>query len=323
MDFGIIGLGNHSTNRIIPAIRAAGFSIGSIYSSDAARGKEVARENGSEYYSDLEKMLSSRVEAVYIGSPNFLHYPQAKLALEAGKNVLLEKQMTLSIAEAADLVSLSRKNGLKLAVGFHMRFHPAVERIRDSVQAGVIGKPIAVSGMWGGPPSSSHDSEKHKWWTEDEKVGGGSIMGTGVHVIDSIMYALGRKPEAVSSVKFPQGVVIEETQQVSLVYPDMIATAISSRSTPSPDNSLYIFGSQGTIVGRGIFGVTIKGSLERNGKLVDSYNGGSPYEGEIRSFASLARGEKTNIALGEDGEAVVRIVNAANKSADTGRAVSL
>ena len=57
MDFGIIGLGNHSTNRVIPAIRAAGFSIGSIYSSDAARGKEVARENGSEYYSDLKRML--------------------------------------------------------------------------------------------------------------------------------------------------------------------------------------------------------------------------------------------------------------------------
>ena len=117
-----------------------------------------------------------------------------------------------------------------------MRFHPAVENIRNSVQAGDIG-------MWGGPPSSSHASEKQMWWTEDEKVGSGSIMGTGVHVIDSLMYALGRKPEAVSSVKFPRGRVIEATQQVSLVYPDMIATAISSRSTPAPDNSLYIFGT--------------------------------------------------------------------------------
>ena len=132
-----------------------------------------------------------------------------------------------------------------------------------------------------------------------------------------------REPAAVSSVKFPRGKVIEETEQVSLVYPDMIATAISSRSTSAPDNSLYIFGTQGTVVGRGIFGVTIKGALERNGKIVDSYNGGSPYEGEIRSFASLARGEKNNIALGEDGEAVVSIVNAANESAATGRAVSL
>jgi len=323
MDFGIIGLGNHSTNRVIPAIRAAGFSIGSIYSSDAAKGTEVAKENGSEYYSDLKRMLSSRVEAVYIGSPNFLHYPQAKLALEAGKHVLLEKQMTLSVKEAADLVSLSRKNGLKLAVGFHMRFHPAVKKIRDSVQAGDLGKPVAAFGMWGGPPSSPHTSEKQKWWTEDEKVGGGSIMGTGVHVIDTIIYALGGKPEAVSSVKFPRGSVIEETQQVSLAYPDMIATAISSRSTPDPDNSLYIFGTKGTAVGRGIFGVTIKGSLERNGKIVDTYNGGSPYEGEIRSFASFASGEEANIASGEDGEAVVRIVNAANESAATGRLVSL
>ncbi|MHB1708953.1 MAG: Gfo/Idh/MocA family protein [Thermoplasmataceae archaeon] len=323
MDFGVIGLGNHSSNRIIPAIRAAGFSIASVYSSDAVKGDEVARANGSEYYSDLERMLSSRVEAVYIGSPNFLHYPQAKLALEAGKHVLLEKQMTLSVQEAADLVSLSRKNGLKLAVGFHMRFHPAVEKIRNTVLSGDIGKPVAAFGMWGGPPSSSHASEKQKWWTEEEKVGGGSIMATGVHVIDSLMYVLGKRPETVSSVKFPRDRVIEKTQQVSLIYPDMIATAVSSRLTPEPDNSLHIFGTEGTAVGRGIFGVTIKGSMERNGKVVDSYSGGSPYEGEIRSFAALVRGEKTNIAVGEDGEAVVRVVNAANESAATGRTVSL
>lgn len=323
MDFGIIGLGNHSMNRVIPAIRKAGFSIGSIYSSDEVKGRQVAESNGSTYYHDLKSMLASGVDAVYIGSPNFLHYPQAKMALEAGKHVLLEKQMTLSVQDASDLVSLSRSRGLKLAVGFHTRFHPAIEKARNLVASGAVGKPEIISGMWGGPPSSPHTNEKQKWWTEDDKVGGGSIMGTGVHVIDSLIYVLGKKPEKVMSVKFPPGKVIDSTQQVGLVYPDMIATAISSRGTPSPDNSLYIFGTKGTLACRDVFGVGIKGSLVRDGRVMETYEGGSPYEGEVRSFAALVNGESSNIARGEDGENVVRITAAANQSASSGLVVPL
>lgn len=318
MKFGVVGLGNHSLNRVMPAIGATGHDIRSIYSSDKEKGERVSSEYGAEYYADLGKMLSSDMDAVYIGSPNFLHYTQAKAALESGKHVLLEKQMTLDITDAEDLVAVSERTGLKLAIGFHMRSHPVIEKIRKLVSSGEIGEPVTASGTWGGPPSSPHTSESRKWWREDDKVGGGSIMGTGVHVLDSLIYVLGKSPERVSSVKFPSGVVIETTQQVNLIYPDMAATAVSSRKMINPDNSLHISGSKGTIAGLGIFGVGINGSLVVNGKTVETYSGGSPYEGEIKSFVSLVNGKESNIASGTDGARIVRIVNAANESASTG-----
>ncbi|MEM0155424.1 MAG: Gfo/Idh/MocA family oxidoreductase [Thermoplasmataceae archaeon] len=323
MDFGIVGLGNHSLNRIMPAFKTAGLSIRSVYSSDKEKGGRVAAEYGAEYFNDLKKMMSSDIDGVYIGSPNFLHFPQAKLALDSGKNVLLEKQMTLKTSEAEELISISEKSGLALAIGFHMRFHPALKKIMDIVRSGDIGDPVSVSGTWGGQPSSPHSTTDRQWWGEEDKAGGGSIMGTGVHVLDSILYVLGKPPERVFSVKFPANTLIDTTQQVDMIYTGMIATAVSSRKTRKPDNSLYVSGSEGTVFGKDIFGTSILGSLILNGKVLDTYSGGSPYEGELRSFASLINGKESNIALGRDGANIVRIVTAANESSSRGISISL
>ena len=96
MKFGVIGLGNHAINRVMPAIMLSGNSIEAVYSRNPEKAERIGRKFGGKAFDNLERMLSSDLDAVYIASPNNLHYENALAALDHGKHVLLEKPMTLS-----------------------------------------------------------------------------------------------------------------------------------------------------------------------------------------------------------------------------------
>jgi predicted dehydrogenase len=95
---------------------------------------------GTQLTTDLEVMLASEVAAVAIATPVGTHYDLAKRALLAGKHVLVEKPLTTTLREAAELVALAEQRGLMLMVGHTFLFEPAVERLRDVVQSGELGE---------------------------------------------------------------------------------------------------------------------------------------------------------------------------------------
>ena len=150
MKFGIIGLGNHAIKSVMPAIKISRNQILSIYSRSKKRAEEQAIRYGSDSYDDLNDILKTDVDAFYIASPNALHFEHARLALENGKHVLLEKPMTLRYSEATDLVRLAEKEDLALGVGFHLRLHPAIEDIKNAIDAGVIGNITLIEAAWTG-----------------------------------------------------------------------------------------------------------------------------------------------------------------------------
>lgn len=318
MKFGIIGLGNHAINRVMPAIASSGNSITAIYSRKLEKAQVHGKSYGAQAFEDLQLMLTDGdFESVYIASPNFLHFEQARLSLEKGKHVLLEKQMTLTSEEASELVRISEKEGKTLAVGFHMRFHPAVQEIREMVQSGALGNVTCIRGSWGGLSRRPEDNPDRQWWSDEEKAGGGSVMGTGVHVIDTINFILGREPKRVSAFRNPAGRIIDDIECIMMDYDGIISTAVSSRSIAKPMNDLVVEGTINSIKAAGVFGTQV------NSKLYDSYNvvirEYSPvnmYEREVVSFVSKTQGKSELIASGRDGEAVVKIVN---KAYDTDR----
>lgn len=323
MKFGIIGAGRHAQNKVMPAIVKAGHEVSAIFSRDAEKAKKIGLKYLSKPYDDMETFLTGDFEAVYISSPNFLHYDHALSSLKRGKHVLLEKQMTLSNEHAEELVRIAEEQNLVLAVGFHMRFHPAVSRSREIISSGGIGRVVQVSGTWAGFSSGSHPEPDRKWWDEEEKSGGGSVMGTGVHVMDTINYILDEKPVKVTSTRLPRKKVIEMTECVTLDYGDKFANAVSSREMKDPDNSLYIFGTAGTIAAKGIFGTAVSGTLEVSGKNPESFEDGNMYVSEVESFVSATRKGRSEIAMGTDGLSVVKIVNAAFEGNFTGKWVDV
>lgn len=315
MKFGIAGLGNHAINRVMPAISATGNQITSIFSRNIDKARKEGMKYNSRPYDNLETMLENGdFEALYIASPNFLHYPQTKTALLAGKHVLLEKQMTLKSSEALELTDLAAEKKLKLAIGFHMRFHPAVMDVKNILSSGDLGEIAYMSGIWSHLSSRNYDNPDNRWWREDDKVGGGSVMGTGVHVLDTFNFMMGKTPSRLCSFRNPAGKVIDDTEHITLQYSSTIADVISSRDMPGNANHLTIHGSKSTLTVTNLFSTAVESSMIRDGRKVKDYRGVDVYREEVRSFVDLIAGKESFIAKGEDGYNVVRMVEEAFES---------
>ena len=97
--------------------------------------------NVPNIYNDYKEMLTSPyIDAVHIATPNDTHYPIAKLALESGKHVLVEKPMTKSSIEAYDLIETASKKGKVIQVGHIFRFNNAISELKRLIQTGALGK---------------------------------------------------------------------------------------------------------------------------------------------------------------------------------------
>src|SRR5213083_3441417 len=184
--WGIVGTGKHPDLKIAPAMAAAdaGELVG-VYSRDQHRAEAFAHKHDARAaYSQLGDLLKdSRVDGVFVSSPNALHAEHVVQAAEAGKHVLCEKPMATTIADAVRMVHACRSAGVKLGVAFNLRQHPAHIRAREIVTAGALGRVVLAQGQWafgvrgrdGSPPRNA----LNQWWDALELIGGAStMMGT-------------------------------------------------------------------------------------------------------------------------------------------------
>ena len=312
MRFGIVGIGNHAISRVMPAILESGNEISGITTANKEKGAITAEKFSCKYYSTYGEMLSDDIDAVYVGSPNFMHYEHARKALNHSKHVLLEKQMTLRSADAKELISLATERKVKLGIGFHLRMHPALEYIR-----GELLKPnediIYESGIWTHLSIPREQTADSKWWNESDKVGGGSVMGTGVHVIDTLISFHNRFPRKVTSFRMPEEKIIDESMVVNMQFDKGFATALSSRQMEGLSNDLTLLTSDRKIRCKNFFGTTLNATIEINDETTKEFKTGNLYAEEVAEFEKYTRGEKSKIATGNDGYRVVRIVEEAQR----------
>jgi predicted dehydrogenase len=100
-------------------------------------------------YKSFEEMLADpRVDVVVLATPNYLHYPQAKAALEAGKHVICEKPLALTTSQSSELVDLAAKKKLVNAVNFNLRFYPLMHQARSMVKNGDLGDVFILQGSY-------------------------------------------------------------------------------------------------------------------------------------------------------------------------------
>jgi predicted dehydrogenase len=130
--------------------RLGNVEVAGIAASSAEKARKFADELGVERSSEdyRELLADPSIDAVHVCTPNALHFPMAKAALEAGKHVLCEKPLALSTGEAAEMVRLAKEKDLANCTFHNLRYYAQVQNMRRMREAGELGEIYAVQGTY-------------------------------------------------------------------------------------------------------------------------------------------------------------------------------
>ncbi|MDR7128196.1 putative dehydrogenase [Algoriphagus sp. 4150] len=189
---GFIGPAHLEALRRIPNIQVTSLVEVNQEVADA-KAKELGIPNA---YTFDNMLKDDSIDVVHICTPNFLHFPQAKACLLAGKHVVCEKPLSVSVEEAEELVRLAKETGLINAVHFNLRYYPMVRQMKVMREKGELGDVYSVMGSY------LQDWLIHKTdysWRLDPKQSGGSrvVADIGSHLLDMTEYVTGLKVTAV------------------------------------------------------------------------------------------------------------------------------
>jgi len=194
---GVIGLGKMGTLHMRNCLHIKGVRVTAVADPSKRalnKAKSIGVKNLYTDYHDLLNGFHSNLDAVIISLPNFLHFESIQMALEAGLNVFIEKPLANTTRECSQIVKLVEKSGKKLMIGHCVRFFDVMERMKEIVDNGHIGKTEAITleSISSGPFSHGVIPKPvPEWWFDPEKVGGGALLDIGYHMIDLFRFFAG------------------------------------------------------------------------------------------------------------------------------------
>jgi predicted dehydrogenase len=190
----IMGCGSIAILRHAPEIAGdPRCELAGAYDLRRERAEAIAKTFGGAAYDTPEALLGDRrVDAVYVCTANAYHAAASIAALEAGKHVMCEKPMAVSVAECRNMLDAAKRAGKILTVGQDMRFAPANVCAHDLIASGALGKVIAVrsSVKHAGPDNWSMDKGKQTWFFNKDAAVFGAMGDVGVHKMDLIRYLI-------------------------------------------------------------------------------------------------------------------------------------
>jgi predicted dehydrogenase len=193
--WGVLGAASIAVRKVIPGMQKGAYSeITAIASRDKNRAEEAAGKLGiAKAYGSYEELLrDGEIEAVYNPLPNHLHVPWSVNAAEAGKHVLCEKPISLTVAEAKSLLAVRDRTGVKIGEAFMVKTHPQWLRTQEIIRAGGIGNLRAIAGVFSyfnrDPANVRH---KVEW-------GGGGLLDIGCYAITMSRFIFGEEPTRVA-----------------------------------------------------------------------------------------------------------------------------
>jgi len=189
---GVIGAGSFATNFLVPILaKLPTARLKGIASASGVNARDLALKYRFEYCtSDLEELFQDDdIHCVFVLTRHNTHAPLAIQALEADKDVFIEKPLAMNEGELAQLVQVQRRTGGRVMVGFNRRFAPLGRRLRDFF--GRRSQPMSVTyRMNAGFVPRDH-------WLHDPVQGGGRIVGEACHFVDFLLYLTGACPQTV------------------------------------------------------------------------------------------------------------------------------
>jgi len=336
--WGVIGSGGIARRRTIPEglVAASNAELTALYDVDAGVNEQVARQYGALAASSVEELLAAEVEAVYVATPVYLHYQQVLTCAAAGKHVLCEKPLGLTVAEAETVVAVTKEAGLLLGTAFMMRFLAQHQAALKLVEAGRLGKPVygrAQLSCWYPPMPGA--------WRQDIALGGGgSLIDMGGHCIDLLEMFFGPVAKVSCFVNNTVQAYEPEDSAVALLRFACGALGTVDACFCVPDeaskNRLELHGSMGSILAEGTIGQGGQGRMTAyfqeagGGYDAQQARGASAgleitpapvntYRAEIEEFSAAILERRPCLITGEDGLHSQKVLAACYESARTGR----
>jgi predicted dehydrogenase len=189
-----------------------GVDLTAVCDIDQVRARALAERFGIPHVfrSDNEVIESPFIDAVIICTPSYLHEAQAIAALEAGKDVLVEKPLALTPEAAQRVIAVAERTGRTLMVAMNNRYRPDTMALRPFATNGELGDVFLTRGAW---LNRKTRTVRPTWRHRRATAGGGAMMDLGVQTLDLCLWILGF-PEAVSVIThlhFPEGMEVEDT----------------------------------------------------------------------------------------------------------------
>ena len=194
--WGVLSTAKIGVTKVLPAMQLCEFaSVDAIASRNLAKAQETAAKLGipTAYGSYEELLADPNIEAIYNPLPNDMHVPWTIKAAEAGKHVLCEKPISLTVAEAETLLAVRARTGVKIGEAFMVNTHPQWRRVRELIADGRIGDLRVMNG------SFSYFNIDPNNIRNKVEAGGGALMDIGCYMVHAARYAFAAEPTRVVS----------------------------------------------------------------------------------------------------------------------------
>ena len=339
---GIIGCGKIAQVRHIPEYAEhKDAKLLGFYDINLERAAALAAQYGGTAYATVEELLANPdIDAVSVCAANFAHAELTIAALNAGKHVLCEKPMAITLAECEAMVEAAKKNGKFLMIGHNQRLAKAHALARKLIVDGLIGDIVTFRTTFGhgGPETWSVDPGLNTWFFDKTRAAMGAMADLGIHKTDLIQFLTGqqvvRTTARVTTLdkKDASGNLISVDDNAICIY-EMSGGAFGTMTASwtyygAEDNSTVLYGTKGIMRIYDDPAISIKVILADGGKISYDVEAIQTNDNQTKSgvidlwMESLVNDVSPEIS-GESALAAMRAVFASIQSSETGMAVDI
>jgi predicted dehydrogenase len=299
LHIGLVGPGGIADHRLAPALaRLPDVALWSVCSRDATRAAAFATRHHARgpVHTDLGDMLADpELHAVILATPDRLHAAQAIAAARAGKHVFVEKPMATSLADAAAVQSAAAAANIKLAVGYHLRWHAGLRALRQQILAGALGRVLHLRVAW-----TFVEPDPHNWRAGPDVGRWWSLAAVGTHALDLAHWLLSPVCGDLEQLRalttsFVHGGPHDETAMLALRFASGATADILTSVLFRVPRDVEVLGDRGSARAAEVLGPHGAGriALTIDGRTTElPYDPVDPYEHELQDFADAIAGDR-------------------------------
>ncbi len=330
----IIGLGRISMGEFMPGVKLSdNCRITGIVSGHRDKAERVAQQYGvpasSIYsYQDMERMRdNASIDAVYVALPNSMHAEYSIRAANAGKHVLCEKPMAVSVAECQKMIDACKKADRKLMIAYRLQYEPNTLKAQQALRNGAIGRLEMIDSSFG------FNIGRNEWRATKKYAGGGPLMDVGIYCLNACRFLTGEEPSEVDARwavidkdgRFDE---VEENLVWTMRFPSGLLTTCNTSFGTNTVGYYRIFGSKGSLKMEPAFSYEgLKLNIDTGGRSDgdDTVPDSNPqqFRREADHLAECIQQNKTPRSSGEEGLRDLRILEAIYRSCKESRPVKL